>query len=136
LWLILTIPIIVIEQLGVGQGMSRSKSLMKGNLGKGFVLFLLVFLMTIILTYGLLGLGVFVAARAGLSGDTAGAAIIQLFTLVGTVLVTPISSAAAILLYYDLRIRKEGFDLEQLAQRMEPVPVASPVAAEEGPVQQ
>jgi len=119
--------------------MSRSKGLMKDNLGKGFTLFLLVFLMTAILTYGMIGLGAVVARQAGLANETAGVAIIQLFTLVGTVLVTPISSAATILLYYDLRIRKEGFDLEQLAQRMEPgsfaVPSASPVASEEGPVQ-
>ena len=28
----------------------------------------------------------------------------------------PISAAAYVLLYYDLRIRKEGFDLQMLAQ--------------------
>jgi hypothetical protein len=30
----------------------------------------------------------------------------------------PISATAMVLLYYDLRIRKEGFDLEMLAQSM------------------
>jgi hypothetical protein len=87
----------------------------------------------------MLGLGAVVVRQAGLANETAGVAIIQLFTVVGTVLVTPISSAATILLYYDLRIRKEGFDLEQLAQRLDPgpfaVPSASAVATEEGPDQ-
>ena len=30
----------------------------------------------------------------------------------------PIGAAASILLYYDLRIRKEGFDLDMLAQSL------------------
>lgn len=34
---------------------------------------------------------------------------------VSTALVSPISAAAAVFLYFDLRIRREGFDLEQLA---------------------
>ena len=54
---------------------------------------------------------------AGLAKDSARtpALIQQLFTMAGQVLITPISAAAVILLYYDLRIRKEGFDLEMLA---------------------
>jgi hypothetical protein len=36
----------------------------------------------------------------------------------GQILAIPISTAASILLYYDLRIRKEGFDLQMLAQSM------------------
>ena len=47
---------------------------------------------------------------------TAVMAVNSLFSLAGQVLVMPISAAAFILLYYDLRIRKEGFDLEMLAK--------------------
>ena len=43
---------------------------------------------------------------------------VQLASALGQILVTPIGAGAAILLYYDLRIRKEGFDLQMLAQSM------------------
>ena len=39
----------------------------------------------------------------------------QLASVVGQILVAPIGATAYILLYYDLRIRKEGFDLQMLA---------------------
>ena len=39
----------------------------------------------------------------------------QLFSLAGQILIVPIGAIAYILLYYDLRIRKEGFDLQMLA---------------------
>jgi hypothetical protein len=42
----------------------------------------------------------------------------QFFTLIGQILAIPVGAAAFILLYYDLRIRKEGFDLQMLAQAM------------------
>ncbi len=39
-------------------------------------------------------------------------------TLAGAILL-PIGTAPAILLYYDLRIRKEGFDLQMLSSAIE-----------------
>ena len=42
----------------------------------------------------------------------------QVFTTTANVLVMPISAAAMILLYYDLRVRREGFDLEMLAKSL------------------
>jgi hypothetical protein len=57
-----------------------------------------------------------------------GTAIQQVLNL----LVAPFSSIAWILLYYDLRIRKEGFDLEVLAKSMS-APGASCPAAEKSP---
>jgi hypothetical protein len=42
----------------------------------------------------------------------------QLVSIIPQILATPIGASAFILLYYDLRIRKEGFDLEMLARSM------------------
>lgn len=39
-------------------------------------------------------------------------------SIVGSVLSTPIAIAAATLLYYDLRVRKEGYNLEALAEEV------------------
>ena len=39
-------------------------------------------------------------------------------TLIGTLVTTPFQAAIATVLYFDLRVRKEGFDLELLAERL------------------
>jgi hypothetical protein len=52
------------------------------------------------------------------SNATAAVVIPQVFAIAAEVLVMPIGAASSILLYYDLRIRKEGFDLEMLAQSL------------------
>ena len=52
------------------------------------------------------------------AGSAAHTMVTGLFEIAGTILATPISAVAFILLYYDLRIRKEGFDLEMLSQTL------------------
>jgi len=118
LWYYLAIPAIVLEGLKARRGMGRSRLLVKGNLGKVFVIGLVVFLIGLIVgsvfQYG----GSILAGAVAGTNITASTLIIQLSSLVGQILVMPIGAAAAILLYYDLRIRKEGFDLEMLAQSL------------------
>lgn len=116
-WFILTTQAIVIEDIKARRGMSRSKSLVSGNLNKVFLLSLIIIVISIIVNF-------ITGFIPGLFGPflkesfTAFIVIRQLSSLVGTVLITPVWAAAFILLYYDLRIRKEGFDLEMLAQRL------------------
>lgn len=115
LWFALTTQAIVIENRKSIKGMSRSRSLVSGNLGKVFLMSLVVLLIT-----GIIG-GVFGGAGAVLGqlvvkeSPTLALLIEQLGSLIGEVLAAPIGASAMILLYYDLRIRKEGFDLEMLA---------------------
>ena len=123
LWFALTVQAIVIEGQGVTAAMTRSKELVKGNMGKVFLVGLILFLIGLLL--GGVGGGAGAAVRLVLGlpqggqgpGAIAGVAISQLFSLIANVLGAPIGGAAMILLYYDLRIRKEGFDLEMLAQQ-------------------
>ena len=42
----------------------------------------------------------------------------QVVAAVVTILLEPISAIARTLLYYDLRVRKEGFDLELMARQL------------------
>lgn len=54
---------------------------------------------------------------AGVGFQTAAAAVVgSVFSIAGQVIVGPIAFCGVTLLYYDLRIRKEGFDLELLAR--------------------
>src|SRR6185312_8920163 len=47
-----------------------------------------------------------------------GVVIAVLFGTVGSALTQPFSAAFVGILYFDLRVRKEGFDLQLLAERM------------------
>jgi len=118
LWYALTIPVLILEGSKAGASMGRSRALVSGNLGKVFVLALVVFLITWIIgaAFGLIGRQVGLAV----SGQSVRLLtfVSSLFSLVSEILTVPISAAAYILLYYDLRIRKEGFDLEMLAQSL------------------
>ncbi|MHC4518958.1 MAG: hypothetical protein ACYTAS_10245 [Planctomycetota bacterium] len=118
LWFALTTPCIVVEDCGVLGGMFRSKTLASGNLGKVFGLGLLVALLTwgsvlVIGRFGGLGLAMLLGDNMVLR-----AFVGQVMAALGQILITPVGAGAFILLYYDLRIRKEGFDLEMLAQSM------------------
>jgi hypothetical protein len=147
LWYMLTTEVIVIEGTGAFKGMSRSKSLVSGNLGKIFLLGLVVGILTWIIASGFSYVGGLIAESAVQIGDPQhieawrgsvmrAAVIRQFFMRVGRILVMPIPAAAYILLYYDLRIRKEGFDLEMLARalgRPAPAPPTPMPAAEMPP---
>jgi len=117
LWFAMTTPAIVAEDMKASQGMSRSKALAKGNLGKIFCVLFLVWLIQVII-----GVPFSIAGNLSvrmLSGNIWLAVFSsQLLQTLGQVIAAPISAAALILLYYDLRIRKEGFDLEMLARSM------------------
>ena len=120
LWYALTGQVIVLENCRATKGMSRSKALTSGNLGKVFVVGLVAGLIVLVISgvvNGAVGMMGFAVAR---SSTTASLFLTQLGSVAGEVLALPISSAAMILLYYDLRIRKEGFDLEMLAKSLNP----------------
>lgn len=119
LWFALSTQVIVLENEGVTGGMSRSRNLVKGNLGKvfavGFLAGIIAWIISMIVSFpaqmgaGLLQPHSFFLARF----------IAMIGQIAGNTLAVPISAAAYILLYYDLRIRKEGFDLEMLAENLE-----------------
>jgi len=124
LWFAMTTQAIVFEDLGAFRGMSRSKELASGNLGKILGVWLIVVLIMMLVggVFATVG-GVFSMLVPGVTGFV----LRGLCQLVGQVLIAPIGAAAFNLLYYDLRIRKEGFDLEMLAERLGS-PRAIPVA--------
>jgi hypothetical protein len=116
LWLALTPSSIVVENQGVIQAMSRSKNLVAGNLGKVFCVAFLAWIISAVIG-GILGFGLALPATLISLGNSTVAAFVNQFAgVLGHILSAPISAAAYVLLYYDLRIRKEGFDLQMLAQ--------------------
>ena len=109
---------VTLEPLGSAlEGLGRSWTLTKGFRGRVFVLYLVVFalLMLVSLPFGLV---------AGMGATNPllliGAAVLGLLTM----LAYPIMSAVFTVLYYDLRVRKEAFDLELLSQQVGATPMA------------
>ncbi len=105
---------VVIEGKGPIAGLGRSWSLVTGSwwrvFGIGLVVAIVVIGAAIVIS---IPLGV-ITALAALGG--VGAAVLTgLTTAVATAIVTPFAYIAGTLLYFDLRVRKEGFDLDALA---------------------
>lgn len=118
LWYALTTPAIVVENLRATSGMSRSKSLASGNLGKIFLVLFVIVLISMALSYAFTSAGGLAAGFLLADNPKALLLVRQFIQIIPQLLVMPLSAAATVLIYYDLRIRKEGFDLEMLAQRL------------------
>ena len=112
-----TIPIIVIEKCGAFAAMSRSKKLSKGN--KLHILGTLA-----------LAMGIYLVLSVGLSlGSMAiGGQMLQILVMsLYAIVVGPVTNLAVMVLYYDTRIRVEGFDVEHMAQSLGTPSVAAPI---------
>lgn len=110
LWLAFSvaIPVVALEGAGVEQGLQRSVQLTRGHRGKIFLVLAVFVVLQVAFQFSAVGTMVaFGAAPNGLSS--------QLVQSVVAIILAPLSITANILIYYDLRIRKEGFDLEVLS---------------------
>jgi hypothetical protein len=107
LWFFILAPVVVLEGLAGTKALGRSRELMRGNLGKAFLLGLLVSILG-----GIIG-GVLGAVAQLIPWPHPSLGIF--FNTAVQAIVLPIQTAPVILLYYDLRIRKEAFDLQKLS---------------------
>lgn len=128
LWMLsysLIVPAILVEGQKAMPGLRRSRELVKGYRGKVFLVMIVINLLQAVLAGG-----VGVISSLLLTGEASGMAVLN--SALGNLLsifLTPLGIIAAILLYYDMRIRKEGFDLEMLSLAVSAKPPGAPVAA-------
>lgn len=117
--LILSSPALVLEnQPSAGAAMRRSWILSRGFRGKLLGAYLVAFLILMIPPIAITVL----AAMFGLSGATASAqsTVVRIVASALQVLVYPILYVITTVLYYDMRVRKEGFDIEMLNSLLSP----------------
>jgi hypothetical protein len=113
----LAMPACVVEDLTTGQAIRRSIDLSKGSRGRIFVLWLLVYVIRLLLAILFsIPFLIFAVKRAGHPMPLFWLAVQQLAVFVTNSLIGPIYSTGLTLFYYDLRIRKEGFDIEWMMQ--------------------
>lgn len=108
------IPVLLVEGTRGWSAVGRSRNLVRGTWWHVFGVLVVAFVLALVVNT-ILGM----AFGAGLTGQsTAVAAFGDAVTMsVGAVLTTPFLAAVVGLVYFDLRVRKEGFDLEQLAEQ-------------------
>jgi hypothetical protein len=102
--------VIVFEDADITQAFSRSIELSKGLKGHTFLTFCLSFLLFLV-GY------VIVLVVAGFA-NAASPYLRLIVQAVGLTLVQPIFPLVVVLLYYDARIRKEGYDIELMSRQV------------------
>lgn len=116
LWFMFTSPAVMLEGVGGVKALQRSKSLAQGYLGRNFlVLVLLIIIGAVVggLVGGILG-GTLEVLRQALHVQAT--FVLRLVLVAVQTLVASFSIVALILLYYDLRARKEAYDAAALAE--------------------
>ena len=116
---IAVMPVMFIENTGLIAAMGRSWKLVEGRWWRTFlILFLMFILIEVVasalgafLYLGQLLLSIVISSYLSLAISEAASVIISS-------LVSPILQIAIVLIYFDLRVRKEGLDLFQLAQHV------------------
>jgi len=123
---IVWMPVMFVENLGLGAALGRSWRLVEGRWWRTFlILFLMYILIQVVATalQAFLYLGQLLL-QAVLSSYLS-LAISEATGILVSSLVAPILQIAIVLIYFDLRVRREGLDLFQLAERVGAPPPAA-----------
>ena len=116
LWMLsysVVVPVAVLESSSDrAEIRRRSWRLVSGHRGKAFGVLVVVILSQLLLS---MSGSLFIEMTYG-TESAAGEALAGIISGLAVMLIYPLQAIAVTLLYYDLRIRKEGFDLEMLSQ--------------------
>lgn len=108
----LVVPTILVEGQKAVPSLRRSRQLMKGYRGKAFAI-----MVVMILLEGILAIGIGSVTSSIFRTDSTGGTVMNsAITNLLSIFLAPLGIVATILLYYDMRIRKEGFDLDMLSR--------------------
>ncbi len=123
-------PAALLENIGPSDSIRRSFELTRGFAGRAFMIYLLYFAMA----WGIIA--VFQMPFIVLMAVSAKQAqllifwtvLMQIGSFIGNSLVAPVSTIGFALFYYDLRVRKEAFDLQMMMQAIGADPAPPPVS--------
>ena len=112
------VPALLGEQLGITAALGRSRALVRGRFWPCAGVLILAVLLALIVTLVILGV---LSALLGSSGNDTVTFFEQgVASLIANTLVLPFQVAVTTVLYIDLRVRKEGFDIQLLTHSLEP----------------
>jgi len=116
---IAVVPMMFVENIGLGAAMGRSWRLVTGRWWRTFLIVLLVLLLTLVVQWALAAF--FVVPLFVLSFVLSNYLLLSLSATVSVIvgaLVNPILQIAVVLVYFDLRVRREALDLFQVAYQL------------------
>lgn len=120
----LAVPAAVLENIHAREAIRRSMDMTKGHKGRVFVIFLLVFALSIV-AYALFQLPFDYFARQ--AGPSMLLSLMRsLGEFFGGIVAAPLGTIAFSLLYYDIRVREEAFDLQMMMAQLDGSPLPSP----------
>jgi len=120
------VPVLLTEGLRGRKAMGRSYRLVRNRWWSVFAALALALLLSSILQGVLVGLAAAVDVAAP---ESIGSYVVDfLAQTLASALTTPFTAAVTVVVYFDLRVRKEAFDLELLAQQLGVDPPAGSVA--------
>jgi hypothetical protein len=107
-------PSLVLEPATAGRAMSRSWQLTKGFRLRIIGLLFVVLVIIVVPMFALSMVGAMFGTAESRASEVFFTAVVGVVSL----LITPLLYCVLTLLYYDLRVRKEGYDLEVLASEL------------------
>jgi hypothetical protein len=110
-------PALLIERTGPVRSLGRSRRLVKGRWRSTAAVLIVAAVMVALLSGAFEALLVAIALTSNPSALLA-VVVVTLASGISTVVVEPFRAAVTTVLYYDLRIRHEGYDLELLAEQL------------------
>ena len=120
-WLVAPV-IVVVEKMGPIAALGRAWRLSGGNRWRILGIQVLLFILNLVLSLligGLFGGLVAAGAQGGTPGQFGVTSIVQsIVNLASTIIWAPVEWIAFTVLYYDLRVRKEAFDLQLAAEAL------------------
>jgi hypothetical protein len=122
-------PAALLEDMGPSDSIRRSFDLTRDFAGRAFMIYLLYFAMA----WGVVAVFQFpfillIAISAKQSQfSILWTVLMQVGNFIGSVLVAPVSTIGFALFYYDLRVRKEAFDLQMMMQAIGADPMSPPI---------
>jgi hypothetical protein len=122
-------PAALLEDMGATESIRRSFSLTKSFAGRAFMIYLLYFA----LVWGVVAMFQFpFMVLMGINAKQMHLFVLwtvlaQVGNFLGSVLVAPVSTIGFALFYYDLRVRKEAFDLQMMMRAVGVDPTPAPI---------
>ncbi len=109
-------PVLLVEDVRGTAALGRSRRLVKGRFWSVFGVLLIATLLAGVVQGAITAPALFLVFTA--NGSVGQVLATFALTLIATTLVAPFTAAVVVVVYFDLRVRKEGFDLVLLAQRV------------------
>ena len=126
------VPALLIEGRSAFSALRRSVRLVRGRWWSVAGVRLIASVMLFVLAGAIEGLLVGVFLTAGTGSVVMTVTVVSLAAAVSAVLTRPFLAAVTTILYYDLRVRHEGYDVALLAEQLGIEPAALPAAAVSG----